>query len=131
MKHPANLLSNLGRVPYSIHLLAYPTFFSIYFLGIKPWLAKRAEQAKKDDWERIPKAQKVDPDIFSPFTPIPYHNNPELKYGMSNLNMFGYVNENHINVKDYAYKQYHNVYDENNENEYLYNWVSIHKPHGG
>ena len=40
----------------------------------------------------MPKARKVDPDVFNPFTPIPYHNNPELKYAFANIKMFNYTN---------------------------------------
>ena len=76
----------------------------------------------------MPKLKKVDPDIFNPFTPIPYHNNPELKYAFNHIKLFNYANKNHINVRDYPWKDYHNSYDHNNTNEYLYNWVSMHGP---
>lgn len=74
----------------------------------------------------MPKAKKVDPDLFNPFTPIPYHNNPELKYAFAHINLFGYINENQINTQTYAHKNYHNSYDHDNKNAYLYNWTSLH-----
>ena len=123
--HQRNALSMLGRMSYGVHLLLYPTVVASYFWGLKPFLARRAEAAKKEDWERIPKAKVVDPDNFSAYTPIPYHNNPELKYAYAHLNMFNYVNANHLNVRDYTWRLYHNVYDHDNENAYLYNWSSI------
>ena len=46
----------------------------------------------------MPKLIKVDPDLFNPFTPLPYHNNPELKYAFAHIKMHGYLNENQINV---------------------------------
>jgi hypothetical protein len=60
------------------------------------------------------KAKKVDPDLFNPFSPIPYHNNSELKYVFSHVNMHNYVNKNHLNVKDYVWKDYHRSFDHNN-----------------
>ena len=117
-----NPSSNLGRLSYSAHMLFYPTAFIFYQLVWKPYSANQAEKKEAEDWKDMPKARKVDYDIFNPFTPIPFHNNRELKYAYQHINMFGYVNENHINVKDYPYKQYHNSYGENNE--YLYNWTS-------
>ena len=71
------------------------------------------------------KAKVVDPDYFNPFTPIPFHNNPELKYVFADINMRKYVNENHINVKDYQWKNYHDSYDHGNKKTYLYNWTSV------
>ncbi|CAI2384953.1 unnamed protein product [Moneuplotes crassus] len=117
-----NAGSNLGRLSYSAHMLFYPTAFVLYQFVYKPYSAAQNEKAKKADWEALPKARKVDRDIFNPFTPIPFHNNRELKYAYAHINMLDYVNENHVNVKDYPYKQYHNSYSE--DNEYLYNWTS-------
>ena len=76
----------------------------------------------------MPKAAKVDPDLFNPFSPIPYHNNPELKYGFAHIHMHGYMNENQLNTKTYVWKGFHNSYDHNNQGAYLYNWTSLHSP---
>ena len=38
------------------------------------------------------KAKVVDPDYFNPFSPIPFHNNPELKYVFADVNMRNYLN---------------------------------------
>ena len=35
---------------------------------------------------------RIDPDLYNPFTPIPYHNNPEIKYGLAHIRMHGYLN---------------------------------------
>ena len=69
--------------------------------------------------------KKVDPDLFNPFTPVPYHNNPELKYWFHGLSMRNYVNENHINVKDYIWRGYHDSYDHSDKKTYKFNWTNI------
>ena len=76
----------------------------------------------------MPKAKKVDPDLFNPFSAVPYHNNQELKYLFSHINMHNYVNVNHINAKEYVWKGFHKSFDHNNTNEYMYNWTSVHSP---
>ncbi len=76
----------------------------------------------------MPKIKPVDPDLFNPFTPVPYHNNAELKYVFADVKMHNYINKNHINPKTYVWKDYHNSYDHNHTNGYLYNWTSIHGP---
>lgn len=70
------------------------------------------------------KAKAVDPDLFNPFSPIPYHNNPELKYVFSHIKMKDYVNENHINPKEYVWKGFTNSFDHNDEKTYMYDWVA-------
>ena len=117
-----NQFSQVGRLSYSAHMLFYPASFLLYQFAWKPYRAHTAEAAKKVEWENLPPAHKVDIDIFNPFTPMPFHNNREIKYAHANVNMHNYVNENHINVKEYPHKQYQNSYGE--DNEYLYNWTS-------
>merc|ERR1711924_43008 len=78
-----------------------------------PWSAKSAADAKQAEWDGMIKAKPVDPDTFNPFTPIPYHNNPELTYVYSHINMRNYVNQNSINVDDYVWKGYHDSFDQN------------------
>ena len=80
MSYRANPLSVLGRMSYGIHLLFYPGALATYVLVVKPIMDKRAKDSEQQQWDNMPKARRVDPDIFNPFTPIPYHNNPELKY---------------------------------------------------
>jgi len=68
------------------------------------------------------KAKAVDPDLFNPFTPIPFHNNPELKYTFANNKVRNYINDHHINTKDYPWKAYFDVYDHDDQKTYLWNW---------
>ena len=75
--------------------------------------------------EGMAKARPVDPDLFNPFTPIPFHNNPELRYVYAHINLRKYVNEHHINTKDYIWKSYHDSYDHGSKKTYLYNWSSV------
>jgi len=123
-----NPLSILGRMGYMTHLLFYPAILGIYLFGVKPYLASKKLADQQKEWDAIPKAKKVDPDLFNPFSPIPYHNNPELKYVFAHINMHNYLNKNHINPQDYAWKNFHNSYDHNNKATYTYNWTSMHAP---
>jgi len=120
-----NMLSALGRMSYGAHLLFYPGAALLYFAVVKPVMDSRAKQAEKKEWEDMFQARPVDPDYFSPFTSIPYHNNPELKYVFAHVRMHNYVNENQINVKDYPWKNYHDSYDHGDNKTYLYNWRSM------
>ncbi len=42
----------------------------------------------------MPKVKPVDPDNFNPFTPIPFHNNPELRYRYAGVRLHGYLDKN-------------------------------------
>ena len=123
-----NPLSALGRIGYGAHYLFYPIAGAVYYFVIAPEMKRRNQAADQKEWESMPKANKVDPDLFNPFTPVPYHNNPELKYAFAHINMHNYLNANHINAKDYVWKSYHNSFDHNNRNAYMYNWTSVHSP---
>lgn len=138
MSYKPNPLSALGRMSYGVHLLAYPALLGIYLFGVKPYMARSAKEAEEKEWESMPKAKRVDPDLFNPFSPIPYHNSKEVKYTFANIRMHGHLNENHINPQTYAWKNYHNSYDHDNKAAYLYNWTAVHSPkddnthsHGG
>lgn len=109
-----NTLSSLGRMSYGAHLLLYPSLLAIYLLGVKPYMAASSKKSEQKEWDSMPAVRKVDPDLFNPFTPIPYHNNPELKYVFSHINMHNYINKNHINVNEYAWKNFHYSFDHNN-----------------
>ena len=114
MSFRPNPLSNFGRMSYGVHLLVYPTLLAIYVFGVTPYMARRNKIANDTEWASMPKAKKVDPDLFNPFTPIPYHNNTELRYAFAKVNMFNYINENQLNSKTYVYKGYHNSFDHDN-----------------
>ena len=128
MSFKANPLSGLGRLSWGVHFLAYPSLAILYLYGVKPWMASRAAAQEESEWASMPKLKPVDPDIFNPFTPIPYHNNKELTYLFSNVHMHNHVNHNHINPDTYVWKGYHNSFDHDNKNAYMYNWTSVHGP---
>ena len=128
MIYRPNALSVLGRMNYGTQLLAYPALLGVYIFLVKPYMAKKAIDDEQKEWDSIPKTRKVDPDIFSPFTPIPYHNNPELKYVFAHIQMHKFLNKAHMNPETYAYKGFHNSFDHDNKNEYSYNLVSMHGP---
>ena len=87
-----NFLSTFGRMNYTLHLLCYPGLFAFYAFVVKPYNVKKAEKAKIAEMEGKPKAKKVDPDLFNPFSPIPYHNSLEVKYNLAHINMHNYLN---------------------------------------
>ena len=123
-----NPLSNLGRMSYGVHLLCYPSALAAYLLVVKPIMKRRAEEAEQREWDGMPKLKPVDPDLFNPFSPIPYHNSVEVKYAFAGINLHNFMNKNHINTQTYPWKGYHNSYDHNDQGEYVYNWTSMHKP---
>ena len=121
----SNALSALGRMGWGTHFLFYPTAVAFYYGVYTPYAEGQERAAKEAEMEAMAKAKVVDPDTFNPFTPIPFHNNPELKYVFAETNMRKYVNENHINVQDYQWKNYNDSYDHGNKKTYKYNWTSV------
>ena len=120
-----NAMSALGRMSWGTHMLIYPTILGAYIGAYKPYAKKQEEAGVANEYEIMCKAKDVDPDHFNPFTPIPFNNNPELKYMFAHINLRHYVNEHHINEKDYEWKGYHNSFDHNNKKSYQWNWSSI------
>ena len=114
----------MGRMGYGVHLMVYPALLGLYNFWWIPKGEADAVAQKKQDFEDLSKAKQVDPDLFNPFTPIPFHNNPELKYVYAGIRMKDYVNENHINVNDYVWKNFHNSYDHDNKKTYMWNWTA-------
>ena len=120
-----NGLSALGRMSYSAHLALYPVFGGSFFFLVSSFLKSSNEKAIQSEIDAMPKARPVDPDNFNPFTAIPFHNNPEMRYRYADMKLFRYVNkENHMNLQDYAYKGFHHSYDHDNQMQHVYNWVS-------
>ena len=119
------MLSALGRVSYTTHLALYPIIGgSIWF--IKAAYSASSEKAAAEAFEKsMPKAKAVDPDNFNPFSVIPFHNNPELRYRYANYKMHNYLNKDtQMNVADYTFRGFHDSYDHSNKKVHLYNWVS-------
>ena len=121
----SNALSAFGRMGWGTHFLVYPVSIGLYFGAYKPYQARQEEAVKVAEMDGMAKAKEVDPDNFQPFSPIPFHNNDELRYVFAETNMRKYVNDNHMNLKDYAWKSYHDSYDHGNKKVYLYNWTSV------
>ena len=87
----ANALSTLGRMNYSVHFLFYPGAFAAYYFLGAPYREAKKKAAEQEEWDGMVKHRPLDPDLFNPFTPIPFHNNPELKYNYANVNMRNYI----------------------------------------
>ena len=126
MSQKVNALSTFGRMSWGAHLFVYPALLGAYLFGVKPYMAESARKQEEQEWASMPKARKVDPDLFSPFSPIPYHNNPELKYGFAHIHMHNKLNENQIDPKTYVWRGFHNSYDHDNKATYAFNWTSLH-----
>lgn len=120
-----NALSTIGRAGWTVNMMLYPALFVGYQFWYKPNSERKAAQAKIDALKNGTQPRPVDPDYFNPFTPIPFHNNPELKYAHAHINMRHYLNKNHINENDYLYKSYLDAYDHDNKKAYTYNWTSV------
>ena len=88
-----NAMSTLGRMGWGTHMLVYPTAVAAYFGVYAPYKAKQEKDQQQADADAMAKAAKVDPDYFNPFSAIPFHNNPELKYVFAEINMRHYVND--------------------------------------
>lgn len=121
----ANALSAFGRMSWGTHFLVYPVSLGLYLGAYKPYAAKQEQAAKEAEMDQMAKAKIVDPDFFNPFSPIPFHNNPELKYVFADINMRHYLNENHINTRDYMWKSYFDAYDHGNKKTHVWNWTSV------
>ena len=121
----ANAMSALGRMGWGTHALIYPTLAGLYIGAWKPHTKRKEEAALAEEFANISAAKPVDPDHFNPFSPIPFANNPELKYVFANVNMRHFTNENHLNEKDYMWRNYFNSYDHGNKKTYIWNWSSV------
>ena len=122
----SNAMSVFGRMSYAAHLAVYPAAGAFYLYVLKPWKAARDAAADAEELAKESPARAVDPDIFNPFTPIPFHNNPESTYTYANVNMRHYISQNtHFNAADYTYKNYYDCYDHGNKKSHLYNWTSL------
>ena len=129
-----NILSSFGRMNYATHLLMYPLIGGSFFFMYSSYSTKQAARAEKEIWDNMPKPRPVDPDNFNPFSAIPFHNNPENRYRYANVRMHQYVDHHtHMNLKDYAYKYYHDSFDHQSKHVHLNNYVSSkpsdHAPH--
>ena len=121
----SNALSAFGRMGWGTHFLVYPISLGLYFGVYSPYAERKAERAKQGEYDAMCKARAVDPDDFQPFSPIPFHNNREVRYVFAEVNMRKYINENQINTQDYFWKNYFDVYDHGNKKTHLYNWSSV------
>ena len=125
-----NALSAFGRMGYAQHLALYPVFFGSLYFGFTTYSANSAAKQAIADEKAMPKPQAVDPDNFNPFSAIPFHNNPELRYRYADTKMHGYLDpKTQINVNDYTYKAFHYSYDHDGQKSYTYNWVNMVPSH--
>ena len=120
-----NPLSAVGRMSYAAHLAMYPVFGGgAWFFWSNYSAANKIKQDKEDE-EAMPKLKAMDPDNFNPFSPIPFHNNHQLRYRYANNKLIGYQDKSHTNAKDYPFKNFHYSFDHSNKKAYTFNWVSV------
>ena len=111
-----NTLSALGRLSYSAHLALYPIIGGSLYSLYSSYSKSSAEAQKNYELESMPKLKAVDPDNFNPFTPIPFHNNPELRYRYAGVRLHKYLDtKTQLNVNDTPYKAFHDSFDHNNK----------------
>ena len=107
-----NTLSVFGRMSYGAHMVTTGLLVGTGYFGGSAYMKYSAESMEKQVQESLPKLRKVDPDLFNPFTPIPFHNNPESKYRFADMKLHGYLDaKTHMNLKDYAYKGFNDSFD--------------------
>ena len=125
-----NMLSMIGRMGYASNMALYPLTAGTFYFVWKQYSTKAAVKQEAADRAVMPQAKAVDPDHFNPFSAIPFHNNPELHYRYADMKMHNYLDaKNHLNIKDYSYKGYHDSFDHDGEKEHLYNWVNMVPSH--
>ena len=103
----------------------YPIVFGTSYFLFTTYKTSADKAKKIADEASMPKASAVDPDLFNPFTAIPFHNSVELNYRYGGIKMHNYVDKNHMNLNNYVWKGYHNSFDHDNKKQYMYNWVSM------
>ena len=121
-----NGLSAFGRMTYAAHLGLYPVVGGFAYFVLTNYQSYSAARTAKEELEALPALKSVDPDNFQPFSAIPFHNNPELRYRYADMKMWNYLNkENHMNLKDYFFKGFNNSFDHDSQSAHLYNWVNM------
>merc|ERR1712039_598422 len=128
MNKAPNMLSALGRISYTGHLLLYPLIGggSYFLYGT---YKKATEETPEEHDAKLPQAKEVDPDLFQPFSAIPYHNNLENHYRYADVKMHRFVGKTHTNVNTDPFRNFHDSYDHGNKKQHLYNWVSYVPSH--
>ena len=125
-----NPAAALGRINYFAHVALYPLLLGTFYFGYSSYSEKGRVKAEKDAKDAMPTGRKVDPDLFNPFSPVPFHNSAELKYRFAPIRMHNYLDpKTHLNLKDYAFKTYHDSYDHEGKKQHYYNWVSMVPSH--
>ena len=125
-----NTLSVFGRMSYGAHALS-----TALLVGSSYWVYTSSQASSKETqdaemYDNLPKLKKVDPDLFNPFSAIPFHNNLELKYRYADMKLHGYLDpKSQLNTKDYAYKGFHDCYDHSGKKQHYYNWISVVPSH--
>ena len=75
----------------------------------------------------MPARIAADPDLFQPFSAIPWHNNKEAHYRYANTKLFGYLrSHDQQNIENYGFKGYHDSYDHGDKKVHWYNWTSAY-----
>ena len=118
-----NILSYIGKANYIGVLAIYAGIGFAYFKFISPYLKKKKNEEEETFIKMLLAVPPVDMRTHNPFTPIPFHNNPELLFRYGDTNFHNYLNQNNINVDNYLYSDYYFTNDKGDKS-YIYNWSS-------
>lgn len=116
-----NILSYIGKLNYAGVLAVYVGLGFAYLKIVSPHLKKKKEEDEKDFIDMLLPVPSLDMRLHNPFTPIPFHNNPELLFRYGNTNFHNYLNHNNINPQNYLYSEYYCT-NQPGDNSYIYNW---------
>ena len=86
----------------------------------------KKEIQKENNKKLFPaRTEELDYNMFSPYTPIPYHNSKITKYQHAHIDMLDYVNSNQLNIQNSYFRDFYESYDKNERK--LTDW---HDPYG-
>lgn len=108
---------------HTAHLLTYPLVGLLYWKLWRPHSAQKKAAEEEAKWANLPEVPELQPELMNEFTPLPFHNNQELRYALAKINMRGYLNKNGLNVNEYMYRNYFQPCSQE-DTSYLFDWVN-------
>ena len=80
-----------------------------------------------------PKLSETDYNKLSPYTPVPYHMNKQVKYKHAHIDVVDYLDEkNKLNLENFYLRDYHDSYDKTGRDLYTINYqdpYGLHHKH--
>lgn len=69
-----------------------------------------------------PRVKEIEYNRFSPYTPVPYHNDVFTKFQHAHIDLVGYLNERQNNSNNYYYGRYNDYVATNEEVDRTMDW---------